>query len=134
MEIQFYYLRILFKVNSIWKRFLTTSFFIYVELENFIKDEISRMFERKRKFVNVEAKLDVGFLDHQPIEGESVYGEAYPFEKPPRVRIDIFPIDATKKDIEATICHELVHIKHPELEHGKEFEKKVKECITESFM
>ncbi|MDI6889306.1 MAG: hypothetical protein QMC78_06475 [Methanocellales archaeon] len=98
-----------------------------VEIE--VKREIERIFEEKKKKLGVEAELDLEFLDHPPVVDKNVYGEAFPERK--RVMLDVFAPDATTEEIEGIICEELGHIKYPELRHGPEFWKKVRECKCE---
>jgi len=52
---------------------------IEVEMER----EARRIFEEKKRDLGVEARLELGFLGHAPIVGKNVYGEAFPFERPP---------------------------------------------------
>jgi len=44
-----------------------------------------------------------------------VYGEAFPEEK--RISLEIFAPDASIDEIERHICHELLHIKYPNISH-----------------
>ncbi|MBA7700238.1 hypothetical protein ES703_108948 [subsurface metagenome] len=87
------------------------------ELEAETRRDVERIFEEKRRRLGVEARLDlhVELIEAPPIVGENVYGEAFPFEKPPKVHIDVFAFDATTREITRTVCEELLHIKHPEL-------------------
>ena len=98
-----------------------------IEIE--VRQEIEKIFEGKKKKLGVEAELDLEFLDHPPIVDKNVYGEAFPERK--LVTLDVFAPDATTGEIEGIICEELGHIKHPELRHGLEFWKKVRECKCE---
>jgi hypothetical protein len=95
-----------------------------------VEEEIERIFEEKKKKLRANATLDLRFIDDVPIIGENVYGEAFPFEKPPRVWLEVFAPDARTAEIIEHICHELIHIQHPELgEENKEFKRRVRECI-----
>ncbi|GAH90600.1 unnamed protein product, partial [marine sediment metagenome] len=81
-----------------------------------IRRDVERIFEEKRHRLGVDAKLDlhVETVEAPPIVGENVYGEAFPFEKPPRVWMEVFP-EATTREITKIVCEELLHVKHPEL-------------------
>lgn len=92
------------------------------------EEEIRKIFEGKRRRLGVEARLEVGFLDHVPIVGKNVYGEAFPFERPSRVRIEVFAPDATIKEITEIVCEELLHIKHPGISE-EEIAKMVLGCV-----
>jgi len=96
------------------------------KIETEVRREIEKIFDEKKKKLGVEAGLDLEFLDHTPIVDKNVYGEAFPERK--RATLDVFAPDATTEEIESIVCEELVHIKHPELRHGPEFWKKVREC------
>ena len=99
------------------------------EVENELRKEIGKIFEKKRKKLGVEARLDLEFISEASIVGENVYGEAFPFETPPRIRLEVFALDATTAEITENICHELVHILHPEFrEEDKEFKRRIREC------
>ncbi len=104
-------------------------------LEKEIKQKVERIFEEKRRKIGLgEVKLEVNVVDvatvgGPPVVGENVYAQAFPNETPPRVWLEIWPLDATDKEITETICHELIHIKHPELgEESEKFKKKVQTC------
>jgi len=96
-----------------------------VHFEKLIERRIERTFERKKEKLGIEAELDLQILDHPPVVDENVYGEAFPEER--RVMIDVFP-EATTGEIEAVVCEELAHVKHPELRHGSKFWEIVEEC------
>ena len=86
--------------------------------EEKVLEMIYKIFEKKkRKFGIKEVKLDLELntIGSPPIVGENVYGEAFPFENPPRIWLEIFVLDAMMKKIVKILCHELAHIKHPEL-------------------
>ena len=114
------------------------SFLKSLEIE--VKKDIERIFEEKKTQLEVEAKLDVVFIDYAPIEGEFVYGEAFPFENPPRVRLEVVALDATIEEITKVLCDELIHITEPELEQyipgtlkeRKKFKNKIRLCIESS--
>lgn len=91
----------------------------WLGLEAEIRHDVERIFEEKKHRLYVEARLELGFLDHVPIVGKNVYGEAFPFEKPPRVRIEVFAPDATTQEITEIVCEELLHVKHPEFSEMK---------------
>lgn len=90
----------------------------------FTKEKIKKIFAEKLEKFSLKANLDLEFIERRPIEDENVYGEAFPEEK--RVRLEVFAPDATDEEIEWNICHELVHIKYPELSHDDpQFDEKV---------
>jgi len=103
--------------------------FIAEELSNFER-AVQKIFEEKTSRFGIEKiKLDLKLttIRGPPVVEENAYGEAFPFEKPPRVWLEIFPLDVTTKEISKVISHELVHIKYPKLvEEGPEFKKMVK--------
>lgn len=86
-----------------------------MKLEREVGRDVARIFEEKRRRIGVDARLDLGFLDHAPVVGKNVYGEAFPLERPPRVRIEVFAPDATTKEMKEIVCEELLHVRHPEL-------------------
>lgn len=100
------------------------------ELEAEVRRDVERIFEEKRHRLGVEARLDlhVETVEAPPIVGENVYGEAYPFERPPRVHIEVFAPDATTKEITKIVCEELLHIKRPELSE-EEVARMVPACV-----
>jgi len=85
-------------------------------LERELRREVERIFEEKRRKLGVEARLDlhVETIEAPPVVGENVYGEAFPFERPPKVWVEVFP-EATAREIARVVCEELLHVKHPEL-------------------
>ncbi|GBE56252.1 hypothetical protein BMS3Bbin16_00452 [archaeon BMS3Bbin16] len=85
-------------------------------LERDVKKEIEWIFEDKKTKLNIDVNLEIIFIEHPTIEGSFVYGEAFPFEKPPRVRLEVVAIDATYEELNMVISDELIHIKHPEIE------------------
>ena len=101
---------------------------VKTELEAAVRREVERIFEEKRHKLGVEARLELGFLDHVPIAGKYVYGEAFPHERPPRVRLEVFAPDATTAEITRTVCEELLHVKHPELSE-EEVGRRVPACV-----
>ncbi len=99
------------------------------QIKEDIEQETRKIFQKKKQLLDVEAELDLNFIDDMPMVGENIYGEAFPHEKPPRVWLEVFAPDVTKKEIVETICHELIHIKYPNLNHeDKEFLEKVDYC------
>lgn len=98
-------------------------------LEESLKQDVERIFNEKCRrlgFVDMVLQVDVATdIWGPPVVGENVYAEAFPFENPPRIWIEVWP-EATNREIAKIVCHELVHIKHPELgEESEEFKKKV---------
>jgi len=98
-----------------------------------VRERVEKIFKKKMKQLGVKAGLQLNMVRSiwgPPVVGENVYGEAFPFEKPPRVWLEVFAPDATEKEITETICHELVHIKYPELKDGDpELERKIQACV-----
>ena len=98
-----------------------------------VRKKVENIFKNKMRQLGVKAGLQLNMVRSiwgPPIVGENVYGEAFPFEKPPRVWLEVFVPDATEKKITKTICHELVHIKYPELKDGDpELERKIQACL-----
>jgi len=91
--------------------------------------EIRRTFSEKSNLLGITVILDIHFIDNPPIVGEAIYGEAFPFEKPPRVWLEVFAPDVTREKIVEIICHELIHIKYPYLRHeDREFLERVEDC------
>jgi len=101
-------------------------------LESDIRTIIEKIFEEKQKSMGLEGvTLELSFPEDAPIIEKYVYGEAFPFEKPPRIMLEVVVIDATLKEIKEIVCEELVHVKHPELKHGTpELEEKIWECVA----
>jgi len=103
------------------------------KIEAEVTREVTNIFEDRKRKLGVDASLDLKITRSvwgAPIVGGNVYGEAFPFEKPPRVWIEVFVPDATKKEIIKTLCHELIHIQYPKLKEDSEgFKKKVQTCI-----
>ncbi|MBA7680298.1 hypothetical protein ES703_88612 [subsurface metagenome] len=100
-----------------------------MELEAGIRRDVERIFGEKRRRLEVDAKLDlhVETVEAPPIVDENVYGEAFPFEKPPRVWMEVFP-EATTREITKIVCEELLHIKHPGLSE-EEVGRMVPACV-----
>lgn len=90
---------------------------------------IRRVFREKTEELGVDAVLDLRFLQDFPVVGKYVYGEAFPFETPPKVVLEVFAPDATEQEIRSIICEELLHIKHPGLQHGEELDRLIRACI-----
>lgn len=62
---------------------------------------------------------------------KNVYGEAFPEEG--RVKLEVFAPKVKDEEIEWNICHELVHIKHPELSHNDpQFNEEVKQYLKKN--
>jgi hypothetical protein len=101
--------------------------------ESELRREAEEIFEDRKRKLGLDAILDLEFnkgVWGPPVVGENIYGEAFPFEQPPRVWIEIFTPDVTKKEIKEMVCHELIHIQHPELKkENKKFQSLVRACI-----
>lgn len=99
------------------------------EIEMKVRKDVEGFFEEKKRRLGVEASLELNFLGHTPIVGENVYGEAFPPEK--KIVLDVFAPEATDEEIIGIICHELVHLKYPEIEdYSEELEEKIQECLN----
>lgn len=101
------------------------------QLEAEVRRDVERIFEEKRRRLGVEARLELEFLDHTPIVGKNVYGEAFPSERPPRVHIEVFAPDARTREITEIVCEELLHVKHPELSEEEIERRKLKLKLAE---
>ncbi len=93
---------------------------LYMTPENdpecWAEKEIKRIFEEKQRLIGTNAKLEISFIDDASVIGSFVFGEAFPFENPPRVWLEVVAGDATSEELTKVICDELIHIKHPSLE------------------
>ena len=91
-----------------------------------LEEEIAAMFHAKTKEAGLKAYLDLTIMEDAPIDEEFVYGEAFPDEG--RVMLDVVGPYASDEEIMETICHELVHMMHPEWDHySNEFEEAVRD-------
>ncbi|MEM3139452.1 MAG: hypothetical protein QXU17_04565 [Archaeoglobaceae archaeon] len=86
------------------------------ELETEIKKTVRRIFKREKRRLGVEAELDLRIESGwgPPIIGSNVYGQAFPFARPPRVWLEVYP-EASKREITMVVREELLHIKYPQL-------------------
>jgi len=71
-------------------------------------------------------KITISLIENSSTMGMYVFGEAFPSEH--RIWIEIVTTFATDKAIIKLICHELVHLKYPELFHTAKFNKIVNDC------
>jgi predicted metal-dependent hydrolase len=72
--------------------------------------------------------MDIEFIEDSPIADEFVYGEAFPDKN--KIWIEVVAPYASMKEITQIICHELIHLKFPKLNHdSKIFEKMVRDCM-----
>ncbi|MDO9538166.1 MAG: hypothetical protein Q7J68_07590 [Thermoplasmata archaeon] len=95
---------------------------------NELRDEINRMFSQKAKKLSLNPTLDLNFIEDTSIIGENVFGEAFPNEN--RVWLEVVAPDASDKQILKILCHELIHIKHPDWNHDSQlFKKAVSQCM-----
>ncbi len=96
----------------------------WIELRN----DINEIFTTKSEKLGLNPKLELQFIEDAPIDGEFVYGEAFPNEN--RVWLEVVAPEASDEEILEILCHELVHLKHPELDHdSKNFEAMVKQYM-----
>ena len=90
--------------------------------------EMEKIFEKKTKKLGLKSNMEIQFIEDAPIGGEYVYGEAFPNEN--KIRLEVVAPDASIKEITKTICHELIHLKFPELNHDSEmFEEMVRNSM-----
>lgn len=90
--------------------------------------EIREIFARMAQKLGLDPTFDLNFIDDTPIIGEHVFGEAFPDEN--RVWLEVAP-EATDEEIQRTICHELIHLKYPEMDHDSaEFEVEVRKLTV----
>ena len=103
------------------------------EIETRIQEDVrrdsERIFERKKKKLDIEATMELNFLSDSPIVGEYVYGEAFPAEK--KVVLDVYAPMATNRALTKIICEELIHVKHPELTHDARFWRLVRRVMRD---
>jgi len=74
-----------------------------------IKDKMKNM---GLENINVE----INILHNTPIVGKGIYGESFPLQKPPKIKLEICPSVVNDKQINSVITDELLHVKHPEIE------------------
>jgi len=102
-----------------------------ITLEEELGGAVKRIFDRIKHKVGVSSVLlQVEVVTDgwgPPVVDENVYAEAFPFETPPRVWVEVYP-DASDKEITKTLLHELIHIKSPKLSE-EETEKKVESML-----
>jgi len=97
-----------------------------------IRREIIRIFQIQSQKINVVANFKLSLIEYAPIEGEYVYGEAFPEEK--RIWLEVVAPDASNYEITETIIHELIHLKYPRLDHNSDiFNMKVKEYMNDQY-
>ena len=90
--------------------------------------KINEIFYKKLKKLGLNAEMEIQFIEDAPIIGEYVYGEAFPDKN--KIWLEIVAPDASLKEITKIMCHELIHLKYPELGHDSEkFEKLVENCM-----
>lgn len=93
------------------------------------REKIEKIFAKKSERFPFEAELGLKFIEKRPIVDENVYGEAFLEEK--KISLEIFAPEASDKEIEKNICHELIHIKNPNLSHDDpQFDKKVNRYLN----
>ena len=93
-----------------------------------LRSEIIEMFVTKTTEMGLAADIDLSIIEDAPVDSEFVYGEAFPEEG--KVWLEVVGPDASDDEIMETICHELVHLKHPGWGHESEvFEAMVKYCM-----
>lgn len=93
-----------------------------------LRSEINEIFLNRSEKLDLNPRLELEFIEEAPIEGENVYGQAFPNEN--RVWLEVVAPDASDNEILEILCHELIHLKYPELDHDlKSFKGRVKQCV-----
>ena len=93
-----------------------------------LRKVIIERFNTKSREMGISAYIELSIIEDSPIDGEFVYGEAFPKEG--RVWLEVVGPDAFDYEIMETICHELLHLKYPGWDHdSEEFEVMVKCCM-----
>ena len=80
----------------------------WIELRN----EINEMFSQKSEKLGLKPGLELHFIEDAPVEGEPVYGEAFPDEN--KIWLEVVAPDASNKEILKILSHELIHFRHSE--------------------
>ena len=88
-----------------------------------LRKEMEGIFYKKSKRIGLNAKMEIHLIEDAPIVGEYVYGEAFPDKN--KIWLEVVAPDASIKEITKIICHELIHLKYPELNHDSEIFKKL---------
>ena len=83
-----------------------------------LREEIIEVFNARTREMGLPADMELNIIEDAPVDGEYVYGEAFPEEN--RIWLEVVGPDASDDEIMETICHELVHLEHPELDHDSE--------------
>ena len=97
---------------------------------NDLHKEIENIFHKKSEKLGLRPDIEIQFIEDTPVEGEFVFGEAFPDEN--KIWLEVVAPDASTNEITEIVSHELIHLKFPELSHdSKEFEDKVRECMKE---
>lgn len=94
-----------------------------------LRKGIEDIFHKKSEKLGIRANLELHFTDYAPVEGEYVYGEAFPDEN--KVWLEVVALDASTTEIMEHICHELIHMKCPDLSHdSNKFKQMVRQCMN----
>lgn len=88
-----------------------------------LRKKMEEIFYKKSKKIEINAKMEMQFIEDAPITGEYVYGEAFPDKN--KIWLEVVAPDASIREITKIICHELIHLKYPELNHDSEIFKKL---------
>lgn len=94
-------------------------------LKSIFNKKIRKIFNGKKNLLKLNnTDLDLVFIWNRPIIGENIYAQAFPNEN--RIKMEVFAPELTENDIIENVCHELIHIKNPNIDHHeKKFEEKV---------
>ncbi len=83
-----------------------------------LRCEIEGIFRVQAEGMGQDATMDLHLIEDTPIDGEYVFGEAFPDVN--RIWLEVVAPDASSEKITEIICHELVHLKCPDLDHDSE--------------
>lgn len=93
-----------------------------------LRRRIEKIFQEKSKKLGLKAKMELQFIEDAPICGEYVYGEAFPNKN--KIWLEVVAPYASIKEITNILCHELIHLKFPKLDHNSElFEETVRNAM-----
>jgi len=83
---------------------------------NELRNEIEDIIREKSSTLGLTVVFDVNFIENAPIDGEYIYGEAFPEKN--RIWLEVVAPDISMDEITETICHELIHLKFPNINHN----------------
>lgn len=93
-----------------------------------LRKDVVKIFQKKLKKFGIQATVELYFIEDPTIVDEYVYGEAFPNEN--RIWLQVVAPYASMREIKKIICHELLHLKNPKLDHNsKKFENLVRDYM-----